>query len=261
MVNLSYVGKVYVGIVEDINDPRRMGRVRVRVQSIFEKIPLEHIPWAHQYIDAPGKNFGIPQVGKIVNVIFQNGNIYTPYYIYTEKYNLNLQDKLESLSEDEYKQFIALLFDHKTRIYSDSENLTLDYLLNKMTIDKDGINLEVKDNAQRVNIGSKNADQRIILGEHFLLDWFMEFVKLLLNPVNLTGNMGAPVLKPQIDIHLTKFLANVGKMVSSNVYVVDNNKVEKLERDSSTSGVGHDDTGFVYPQNDTTGKKVKKPLK
>ena len=259
MVDDSYKGKIYVGTVEDINDPKRLGRVKVRVQSVFERIPLEHIPWAHSYAVPNGKTFELPPLGKIVNISFENGNMYSPQYISTEKYNINLQDKLESLSADEYKQFVALLFDHKTRIYSDNENLTLDYLLNKITIDTEGINLEVKDNAQKVTLGSKSADQRVILGEHFLLDWFMEFVKLLLNPVNLTGNMAAPILKPQIDAHLTKFLKDVGKMLSSNVYVVDNNKVEKLERDSSTSGVEHDDTGWVYPQNDTTGKKTKKP--
>lgn len=261
MIDDSYKGKVYVGIVEDINDPRKQGRIRVRVQSVFERIPLEHIPWSHPYINPTGKSFELPPIGKIVNVVFENGNMYTPYYFSTEKYNINLQDKLESLSDNEYKEFIALLFDHKTQIYSDEEKLTLDYMLNKITIDKESINLEAKDNAQKITLGSKNADQRVILGEHFLLDWFFEFVKLLLNPVNLTGNLGAPVLKPQIDIHLTKFLSDVGKMVSSNVFVVDNNKVENIERDSSTSGVGHDDTGFVYPENDTTGKITKKPLK
>lgn len=254
----SYSGKVYVGIVEDIDDPKRLGRVKVRVQSVFEKIPLAHVPWSHPYAVSHGKSFELPPVGKIVNVIFENGNMYSPYYISTDKYNINLQDKLESLSTEEYKEFISILFDHKTRIYSDGENLTLDYLLNKMTIDRDGINLEIKDNSQKVTLGSVNADQRVILGEHFLVDWFTEFVKLLLNPVNLTGNMAAPVLKPAIDAHLTKFLSTMGKMLSSNVYVVDNNKVDKLERDSSTSGVGHDDTGFVYPENDTTGKKTNK---
>lgn len=259
MFSNNYKGKIYVGIVEDNNDPKRLGRIRVRVQGMYERIPLEHLPWSHSYVKSDGKSFELPPLGKIVNVVFENGNMYSPHYISTEKYNINLQDKLESLSEDDYKDFVAILFDHKTRIYSDNDNLTLDYLLNKLTIDKEGINLELKDNAQKINLGSTNADQRVILGDAFLVEWFMKFVKLLLNPVNLTGNMGAPVLKPQIDAHLSKFLKDVGSMLSSNVYVSDNNKIKSLKRDSSTSGVGHDDTGFVYPENDTTGKKTKKP--
>jgi hypothetical protein len=259
MINGDLDRKVYLGIVEEINDPRRLGRVKVRVQTIFESIPTDHIPWARPYADLDGKSFEIPSIGKIVNVSFENGNIYSPYYLSPTTFNINLQDKLESLSDEEYKDFIAILFDQKTRLYSDNKNLTLEYLINKMTIDNESINLELKDNSQKITLGSKNADQRIILGEHFLLDWFMEFVKLLLNPANMMGNTGSPILKPQIDIHLNKFLKDVGKMVSSNVFVVDNNKVEKLERDSSTSGVEHDDVFFVLPTNDITKRKNLNP--
>lgn len=237
--------KVFVGIVEDNNDPKRRGRVRVRVQSMFNDIQVKHIPWAAPYSSSHGKDFKIPAIGKIVSVIFEDGNLYSPYYVYADKFNINLQDKLESLSDTEYKDFVALLFDHKTQIYSDDKGLTLDYLLNKITIDGDGINLEVKDNAQRVNIGSKNATQRAVLGDAFVLDWFAEFVKILLNPMNLVGNMGAPVLKPMLDIHLNKFLLKMGNYVSSSVYIVDNNKVKNLKRSSATSEVGHDDVDFV----------------
>ena len=243
--NKMLTRKVFVGIVEDNNDPRRLGRVKVRVQSIFNDIQTKHIPWASPYSSAHGKDFKLPANGKIVSVIFEDGNLYSPYYVYTDMFNINLQDKLESLSESEYKDFVALLFDHKTQIYADDSNLTLDYLLNKITIDKDGINLEVKDNSQRVNIGSKNATQRVILGDKFLLEWFTDFVNILLNPTTLIGNMSAPILKPQLDIHLNKFLSQMGDFVSSTVYVVDNNKVTNLKRSSATSEVSHDDTNFA----------------
>jgi hypothetical protein len=249
--------KVFVGIVEDNYDPKRCGRVKVRVQSLFNDIPVPHIPWASPHPSSHGKDFFVPPNGKIVNVIFENANLYTPYYIYTDKYNINLQDKLESLSESEYSSFIALLFDHKTQIFSDDSKLTLDFLLNRLTIDKEGINLEVKDNSQRVNLGSKNATQRAVLGDAFILDWFTEFVNILLNPVNMTGNMGAPVLKPALDAHLTKFLTRMGDFVSSNVYIVDNNKVESLERDSATSEVEHDDVNYAIQSPDSRNKNKK----
>lgn len=255
MIDDSLSRKIFVGIVEDNADPKRAGRLKVRVQSIFNNIPVNHIPWSSPQIHTCGEEFNIPAIGKIVNIIFENGNLYSPYYIYTDKYNINLQDKLESLSDQEYKDFVSLLFNHKTQIYSDDKQLTLDYLLNKLTIDKEGINLEIKDNSQRVNIGSKTAKQRVILGDAFLIDWFKEFVNILLNPTSLMGNLGAPIIRPQLDMHLQKFLVTLGDYLSNNVYVVDNNDVNMLKRDSATSEVEHDDVNMVLPSSDARIKK------
>jgi hypothetical protein len=240
---------VYFGIVEDTNDPKKQGRLKVRVQNFFDNIPLEHIPWASPYIIPNGKAFNIPPLGKIVSITFDNNSIYSPYYFYTEKYNINLQDKLESLSVDEYNNFNAILFDHRTQIYSESEKLTLDFKLNKITIDNESINLEAKDNAQRINLGCKSADQRVILGDIFLMDWFKEFVNLMINPANMNA-MGSPVLKPNIDLHLMKFLQNPSAFLSSNVYVPNNSGIDTLERPTITSEVEHDDLGIVSPNED-----------
>lgn len=251
--------KVYVGVVEDNIDPKRVGRCKVRVQKIFHEIPTEHLPWCSSYIKIDGKSFELPAIGKIVNVIFDEGNLYMPYYIYADKYNINLQDKLESLSEDEYDKFVALLFDHRTRIYSEKEGLTLDYLVNKIKIDKANINLELKNNDGQINLGTADSDQALILGDHFIMDWFMEFMRILMIPTSLVGNTGAPILKPELDIHIQKFMTNPKKFISSNVFTVDNNKVTKLERDSITSEVEHDDTSFVTPSEDsqnTDGQNV-----
>jgi type VI secretion system (T6SS) baseplate-like injector VgrG len=251
--------KVYVGVVEDNNDPKRYGRCRVRVQKIFHEISTEHLPWCSPYIKTDGKSFELPAIGKIVNVIFAEGNLYMPYYIYADKYNINLQDKLESLSEDEYDKFVALLFDHRSRIYSEKDGFTIDYLVNKIKIDKGNINFELKNNDGKINIGTADSDQPLILGDHFIMDWFMEFMRILIIPTSLVGNTGAPVLKPELDAHIQKFMTNPKKFISSNVFTVDNNKVSKLERDSITSEVEHDDTSFVTPSEDTQntdGKNV-----
>lgn len=251
MINAELNRKICIGIVEDNVDPRRLGRIKVRVQSYFEEIPVKHIPWAAPYKKPTGNNFDVPPIGKIVNVLFEEGCLYSPFYIYADKYNINLQDKLESLTNEEYKSFVALLFDYKTQIYSDDNALTLDYLLNKITIRNDSINLELKDNMQKINLGSNNANQRAILGDKFLIDWFKEFANLLLNPSTLTGNLGAPILKPQLDIHLKKFLSSIGEYLSSNVYIVDNNQVNILSRDSATSEVEHDDVNFAIQNKKT----------
>jgi len=242
-----FSGRFYIGVVEDNNDPKRMGRCRIRVPYTYDVVPLEQLPWSSPYIEPNGKSFQIPAIGKLVNIAFYNGNIYTPYYVYTDRYNINLQDKLESITEDEYKNFVALLFDHRTRVYAEKEGFTIDYLVNKVTINKSSINLELKNNDSKVNLGSASADQAAVLGDHFIMDWFLEFMKILVKPTTLLGNYGAPIQKPELDAHIQKFIANPKQFISSNVFIVDNNKVDKLERDSITSEVEHDDTMFMTP--------------
>jgi hypothetical protein len=236
---------VYVGIVVDDNDPRKLGRVKVRVQNIFDEIDIEYIPWSSPYLSLNGKSFDKPSNGKIVNVIFENGIVYQPVYMYSLNYNINLQDKLDTLSKDDYNNFIALLFDHRSRIYSETNKLTIDFLVNKMVIDNKSINLEIKDNSNKITLGSEDADQNAVLGQHFIMEWFLEFMQLLIKPTTLTGNLSAPILKPELDAHIQKFLSNPKKFISKNVFISDNNKIKKLSRDSATSEVAHDDTTMV----------------
>ena len=95
--------KTYAGIVEDNNDPKRLGRVKVRVFEVYSEIETEDIPWASPWKDLNGENFILPEKGKVVTVIFENGDLYKPEYIYSEHFNLNLENKLKSLSEGDYK--------------------------------------------------------------------------------------------------------------------------------------------------------------
>lgn len=243
----DFFGKYYIGIIEDNNDPKRQGRCKIRIPYTYDVIPLEMLPWSSPFIDPNGKAFQVPAIGKVVNISFYNGNLYMPYYSYTDKYNINLQDKLESLTDEEYQSFISLVFDHRTRIYSDKEALTLDYLVNKIKIDKSSINFDLKNNDCRINLGAEDANQAAILGNHFIMEWFSDFLQILIKPTSLVGNSGSPVIKTELDIHIQKFLSNPRKFLSSNVFIADNNKIDKLERDSITSEVEHDDTSFITP--------------
>jgi Type VI secretion system/phage-baseplate injector OB domain len=224
--------KTYLGIVEDTNDPKRLGRIRVRVQSIFEDIPLEDIPWAQPF--RADKGYSVPTVGKIVNVLFYDNNIYNPLFSYSENYNINLEEVLQDYSNESYETFTALLFDHKTQIYSDEDNLTLDYKYNKITLDNESINLELKDNQQKINIGTKDANQQAMLGNNFL-NWYDKFVKALQNDPAILGNgmivtPPAPIIKPELTLStLAKYWAKRETFISNHVDIVDNKKVKKLE--------------------------------
>jgi len=228
-VNTSDIrNKLWMGVVESVNDPNRKGRIKVRVQGLYNDIPLDDIPFASPYF-GEGRDFKIPEINKIVNVIYPFNDIYDPYYVFSEHYNINLQNKLKDLDDKDYAKFVALLFDDRTQIFSDKNNLTLDYKTNKITIDNDSINLELKDNTNRsINIGSANADQQAILGNHFL-DWLDELVRILEIPTSLIGNQSAPILRPQIDLHLKKYHILRETFLSVNVNIVDNYKIEKLQ--------------------------------
>ncbi|MBU1483178.1 MAG: hypothetical protein KKH12_16060 [Gammaproteobacteria bacterium] len=69
------------GVVTDRNDPKRLGRVRVRVPGMFEPSG----PWARPMtVGGGGRNsgvFAVPQLGADVGVFFRNGNPDEPYYI------------------------------------------------------------------------------------------------------------------------------------------------------------------------------------
>lgn len=226
--------KTYLGIVENNNDPDREGKCQIRVITVFDNIPTSDIPWAIPQKDLNGVEFSLPDVGKVVSVVFENGNIYNPIYRYSEHFNVNLEDKLGNLDDGDYTSMKALIFDHLTQIYvNDGEGLKMDHKFNMINITEDSININLKDNMGSVNIGTENAQQQAILGNNYL-NWFDEFVDHLLGSQAgpFIGNLGAPVIpNPSFITLLLKYKAiKESKFLSHNVNFVDNGYVDKLNR-------------------------------
>jgi hypothetical protein len=224
MKNLD--NKIFFGIVEDNKDPNKRGRIKVRVQSIFDDIPVEDIPYASPTTSIDGKSFNVPAVGKVVSVVFAWGDQYQPYYISSVYFNVNLTKKLNSLSDDEYADFTALTFDDRCQVYVDGTDLTLDYLFNRITINDSSINLELKDNSGKLNLGTADSDQPALLTVHWF-DWFDKFIDELIKPSSLVAPNGN-VLKPNLDILLNEYKAIKENFKSQNVYIADNKKIKKL---------------------------------
>jgi len=222
----------YVGVVEDNKDPNRKGRIKIRTQTLYHNMTVSDIPYAYPFAGLAGKEFQVPAVGKLVNVLFLSDDLYSPYYIYSENYNINLQNKLNSLSDDEYANFSALLFDERTNIFATSDELTIDHLYNKITINNNSINLELKDNTQILNLGSKNSDQEAVLGTNFF-EWMDRFINELKGPSMVDG-LGAPIMKTNIDILCKEYSLLRKNFLSKNVRLNDNDNVDKLQRDPTT---------------------------
>jgi len=243
--------KIFMGIVEDNKDPNRKGRIKVRVQTLYHCLAVEDIPYAAPFAGLAGKKFEIPAIGKIVNVLFLNDDLYSPLYIYSENYNINLQNKLNSLTDEEYVDFISLLFDEKTQIYVKGQELTIDMLLNKITItntNKNAINIELKDNKQILNLGSRDSNQDAVLGTNFF-EWMDKFIDELSNPTCLIGNVGAPILRPFLDMLCMEYKMKRPTFVSNNVKIVDNGKVNILKRTPDTNNKKHD-IDLIIPEDE-----------
>lgn len=226
--------KKYLGIVEDNNDPDRQNKCKVRVINVFDGLSVEDLPWSRPFKDHNGLSSNLPDVGKVVSIQFENGDIYNPIYKYGEHYNVNLQEKLNSISDEDYLSMKSLLFDHITQIYvNESEGLKLDHKFNMVNITESSIDLGLKDNYGSVNIGTSDATQQAILGNNFL-DWFSTFVDHLLGSQGgpYFGNLLAPVVPhPGFISHLIQYKAlKDPKFLSHNVNFNDNGYVDKLDR-------------------------------
>jgi len=70
----------WLGEVVDNADPKNLGRCRIKVYGKFDQLPNEAIPWATSMTRDHVGSHAIPNIGTIVAVRFDNGNLYHPEY-------------------------------------------------------------------------------------------------------------------------------------------------------------------------------------
>ena len=104
----------WLGEVVDIEDPKELGRVRVKVFGKFDDLETELIPWARpsnnmtSSSSSGGGSFSTPKIGSVVNVNFDNGNLYSPEFTYIQKISDELK---EEISGSNYENAQSLLYD------------------------------------------------------------------------------------------------------------------------------------------------------
>ena len=82
--NASIANKRFIGQVVDVNDPQKLGRVRVMIPELYDGLPHEHLPWVtierhvHQGATNGAGYYGIPQKDTHVYVKFDNNDENSP---------------------------------------------------------------------------------------------------------------------------------------------------------------------------------------
>lgn len=227
--------ETFLGVVVDNKDPYRLGRCKIKVFQIFDRLEVADIPWATPWKDLNGNEFTLPEIGKIVSVVFDQGNKYTPEYIYAQNFNVNIERKLKSITEDDYQSMRAVLMDHSTQIYrTQSEGLKIDHEYTNINIDQYGnILLNLRDNKSIMTLGTKDADEEIILGSTFM-DWFDDLVNCLLGAESgaYIDKTAAPVVAgPKLAETLLRYTQLRPKFLSKHIRAPKNDLITPQSRE------------------------------
>ena len=105
----------WLGEVVDNADPDNFGRCKVKVFGKFDLLDTEAIPWATPMNNDNVGSHHTPNIGDVVAVRFDNGNVYHPEYWFQINQNKELKDEvLDSVGEPE--NVVSLVYDAKRNI-------------------------------------------------------------------------------------------------------------------------------------------------
>ena len=225
----------YIGVVEDINDPLRLGRARIRIEALHGRktdkkfIPTEHLPWYEP--SSRGYMFYTEPIGKVVYVAFESDDYYKGSFFADEHYNINLQNKLDSYNDADYTEFYAMNFnaDHQY-YYEPHKGLIFDYKKSYIKISEDAdISIALKDNSSTLYLGSDNASQALMLGDNWM-NWFDTLIQTL-QTTAFVGNLGAPVIPtPNLIAVIQQYQTLRSNFLSKHIFAANNNSIRTNNR-------------------------------
>jgi len=134
----------YCGIVKDVEDPLKLGRVRIEVFGFFEGLDPTLLPWAIPASNITGGSvsgggfYSVPKVDSLVNVKFDNGNIYCPIYTFIQRISNELKDEISA----SYTNAHSLIYDTTTdgflKVYfTEEKGLMIDYKKSQINVKPD----------------------------------------------------------------------------------------------------------------------------
>jgi len=134
----------FLGDVVNNEDPKKIGRCRIRVFGKFDSIEDADLPWASPRRglsfgkDGGSGQFSTPKKDAVVHVKFNNGNIYSPEYYSIQELATDLKDEISGSYQNAHSV-----------IYDDDEKLRVYYTKQK------GLTLYLKES--RINIANDNS--------------------------------------------------------------------------------------------------------
>jgi hypothetical protein len=173
----DYLNKYFMGIVEDVADPRKEGRCKVRIFGIHEDLPTADLPWAYptpksMIFGAGGKSgsISIPKLNSVVAIRFNGGNIYAPEYFAIHE----LADDIKEEAQSEYEGSHFILFDGDQELkiwFTLNKGLTIQLKGASININQENLITVKTDNkvvvdSPQIELGA-GATESVILGDAF----------------------------------------------------------------------------------------------
>ena len=210
----------YIGRVLDNNDPKKEGRLKIKVLGVFDDLQVDSIPWAYPSNNITGGTFGgggffsLPKIGSIVRVNFEKGNIYKPYWAFQLSVNKNLK---QILSDEFYTEAHSLIFDEETRTYlykTKEEGLVLKNTENIISIEENRVRIK------QIPLEERNVDS--FNSEYSEGDEFPEERDSPDEPSNRTEN---EIILTDDSIEIKRFLGGQDSPSNINSVIINDDKI------------------------------------
>jgi len=148
----------YIGIVEDINDPLKRGRCKVRIDFLHGDIETKYLPWANPKPsnifgqDGRGGSLSIPKLNAILNIKFRDDDLYKPEYSHIQELAKDVEQELGT----EYNGTHIFAFDGDVNLkmfYTKGKGLTFSLDDSRINIAADNtVTIEHKDSTSMIEL-------------------------------------------------------------------------------------------------------------